>query len=110
MDTDGDFINFMPSIIDAGINLLSPVEVAAGMDINKIQDDFSDMSFMGGIDKRVLSKGKVEIDKELLRIGRALKRGKYIPFLDHLVPDDVPWDNYYYYANSLKELILENQV
>jgi len=105
MDTDGDFIDLMPSIINAGVDLISPVEVAAGMDINKLLDVYPDIGFMGGIDKRVLSRGKKDIDEELFRISRALRNANYIPFLDHLIPDDVPWRNYCYYARQLKKMI-----
>ena len=38
-------------------------------------------------------------------VGPALERGRYIPALDHLVPDNVSWDNYCYYARALKELV-----
>ena len=60
---------------------------------------------MGGIDKRALAKGPGAIDAELARIQQALDTGCYIPALDHLVPDDVSWDNYSRYARALKTLI-----
>ena len=63
---------------------------------------------MGGIDKRVLADGhggNIVIDRELQRIMPAVEKGRYIPDLDHLIPDDVSWDNYCYYAEQLKKLI-----
>ena len=60
---------------------------------------------MGGIDKRALAQGPDAIDQELLRIKPALQSGRYIAALDHLIPDDVSWDNYCYYAAALRTLI-----
>jgi len=31
--------------------------------------------------------------------------GRYIPDLDHSVPDDVSWANFCYYAEALKRLV-----
>ena len=30
--------------------------------------------------------------------------GGYIPWCDHLVPPDVPFENYLYYVNRMKEM------
>ena len=63
------------------------------------------LGMMGGIDKRALAAGPAAIDAELARIRPAMEKGRYIPDLDHLVPDDVSWDNYCYYAEALKRLV-----
>jgi uroporphyrinogen decarboxylase len=60
---------------------------------------------LGGIDKRALAVGPAAIEAELERIRPALERGRYIPALDHLVPDDVSWDHYTTYARALKALV-----
>lgn len=60
---------------------------------------------LGGIDKRALAAGPTAIDQELARIRPAIERGRYIPALDHLVPDDASWENYGYYARALKTLV-----
>jgi uroporphyrinogen decarboxylase len=105
VDTDGDPDLIVPCMIDAGVNFLFPIEVAAGCDVNAYRERYPGLGLMGGIDKRALAAGPAEIDRELARIRPALKRGRYIPALDHLVPDDVPWTNYAHYAQGLKELI-----
>ena len=73
--------------------------------MNEWQKKYPNLAFMGGIDKRALAQGKEAIDRELERIRPAVQRGRYIPDLDHLVPDDVSWENYCYYAESLKALV-----
>jgi hypothetical protein len=34
-----------------------------------------------------------------------VEKGRYIADLDHLVPDDVSWENYLYYCQSLKKRV-----
>jgi len=83
----------------------TPLEVAAGCDVNAWQAKYPALGMLGGIDKRALALGPSAIDRELARIRPAVGRGRYIPALDHLVPDDVSWENYCYYAEALRELV-----
>ena len=96
----------MPPMMEAGVNYLFPMEVAAGTDVNDYRKRYPELALMGGIDKRALAHGPEAIDAELDRVWPAVRRGRYIPDLDHLVPDDVSWDNYRYYAQALKERVL----
>lgn len=105
VDTDGRPDLIVPPMIEAGVNLLFPMEVAAGCDVNEYRRHYPSLALMGGIDKRALALGPKAIDAELDRIKPALEMGRYIPDLDHLVPDDVSWDNYCYYADVLKKLV-----
>lgn len=105
VDTDGQPERITPAMIHAGVNLLFPLEVAAGCDINEWQRRFPELAFSGAIDKRVLALGPTAIDAELERIRPALERGKYIPDLDHLIPDDVSWENYCYFVQALKKMV-----
>jgi hypothetical protein len=81
------------------------MEVAAGCDVNIWRDRYPTLGMMGGIDKRALAKTPQAIDQEIARVKPAVKKGRYIPDLDHLVPDDVSWENYCYFAESLKSMI-----
>ena len=105
VDTDGNPETIVPSMVKAGVNYLWPLEVAAGCDVNALQDRFPTLGMMGGIDKRALALGPDAIDKELERIRPAIERGRYAPALDHGVPDDVSWPNYRHFAESLKKMI-----
>jgi len=62
---------------------------------------------MGGFDKKILFKGSTEkdIDKALLIIKDLMKRGRYIPDVDHAVSEDVTWENFKYYRLKLNNLI-----
>ena len=106
VDTDGNPEKIALPMIESGVNFLYPMEVAAGCDVNEWQAKFPNLGMMGGIDKRALALGPQAIDRELARIRPALEKGRYIPELDHLIPDDVSWQNYSYYAEALRQLIM----
>jgi hypothetical protein len=105
MDTDGNPALLASRMVRDGVNLLFPLEVAAGCDVNVWRQQYPPLSLMGGIDKRVLAVDAAAIDAELARIQPALESGQYIPALDHLVPDNVSWENYCHYAAALKERV-----
>ena len=105
VDTDGDPDLIAGPMINAGVNFLNPMEVAAGCDVNEWRRKYPDLALMGGIDKRALAHGREAIDSELARVAPALGEGRYIPALDHLIPDDGSWDDYCYYATALKKLV-----
>ena len=106
VDTDGDPTLIIEPMMEAGVNYLWPLEVAAGCDVNVFRCRHPALGFMGGIDKRALARGPEAIDAELDRVWPAVEKGRYIPELDHGIPDDVSWDNYRYYAEQMKRRIL----
>jgi uroporphyrinogen decarboxylase len=59
---------------------------------------------MGGLDKRALAESKAAIEREVDKARRAVKLGRYIPGFDHLIPPDVPWDNFRYAAQQLRRV------
>ena len=106
VDTDGNCWDLIPLFLEGGVTGLYPMEVAAGMDVVEVRKKYPNLQIMGGIDKRVLAKGRNEIDEELKRkITFMLKRGGYIPCVDHAVPPDVPLENFVYYRKRLEEII-----
>ncbi len=105
VDTDGQPDLIIPPMMRAGVNYMFPFEVAAGADVNEMRRRYPTLAMMGGIDKRALVQGPAAIDRELARIAPAVEKGRYIPDLDHLIPDDVSWENYAYYARALKRLV-----
>lgn len=105
VDTDGQPKAIVPPMMEAGVNFLYPLEVAAGCDVNDYRARFPELALMGGIDKRVLAMDAAAIDAELDRIWPAVQKGRYIPDLDHLIPDNVPWPNYQHYCQELKRRV-----
>lgn len=106
VDTDGDCWKLIPLFLEGGVTGLFPMEVAANMDIAKVRQAFPRLQIIGGVDKMRLSKSFQEIDLELdQKIIPTLPKGGFIPMVDHLVPPDVPWDNFVYYRQKLNHAI-----
>jgi hypothetical protein len=105
LDTDG----YAPSVIDLyreiGMDAMSPFEVASGCDVVELGRQYPHLVMSGGIDKRVLSKTKQEIDVYLERVLPPMReRGGYIPTCDHGVPEEVSYGNYLHYRKRCVEL------
>ncbi len=105
VDTDGQPDLIIPPMMECGVNFLYPFEVAAGCDVNTVRAKYPTLGMMGGIDKRALAIGPEAIDKELERVRPAMESGRYIPDLDHTIPDNVSWQNYKHYASGLKKMV-----
>jgi len=106
VDCDGNVDEFLPLILEGGLNGLLPFEVAAGNDIFQARKRYGkNLILFGGIDKRALAAGRASIDAELERVARPLlAQGGYFPMLDHYAPPDIPFENYLYYKMRLKSL------
>ena len=77
-----------------------------GMDPLEIRGKFGNrLVLWGGIDKRVLSRSKKEIEHEVLsKVPQLLKHGGYIPSIDHSVPPDVPFRNFGFYIDLIRSI------
>jgi len=93
-------------LIDAGIDCLTAMEVKAGMDVVRLFHSYGDrLSFMGGIDTRVLSSNdQPAIEAELQSKIPVLKTGGYILSSDHSIPGDVTYETYCFFAERGLEL------
>lgn len=107
VDCDGYPGNELTALwLDAGVDAVSPCEIAAGNDLIQLRKDFPKLGMYGGIDKRVLAQSKEAIDREVLgKVPWLLERGGYIPHVDHAVPHDVPLENYIYYRKLLTRVV-----
>ncbi len=102
----GNVKELIPIMIETGLDCLQPLEVKAGMDVVELKEKFGDkISFMGGIDVRVMEKGdKEKIEEEIKRkIVAAKKNGGYIYHSDHSVPKDVSFETYKYVIETVKK-------
>ena len=108
VDSDGDMTSLIPLLLKSGVNGLLPFEVTGSMDLIKIRKDYPELKIAGGINKMKLFGDKDEIDKELKKIPYMLKKGGYVPFVDHSVPPLVSWDNFIYYREKLNGIISQS--
>jgi len=106
VDSDGDVWKLLPLFLEGGVTGMYPFEVKAGMDVVEVRKTYPRLQMLGGFSKASLIAGKEEIDTELdQKIFWMLEQGGYIPYMDHLVPPDVSWENFYYYRTKLNSLI-----
>lgn len=102
VDCDGYPGKLIPLWIEAGVDALSPCEIAAGNDMLKLRKEYPGFAFLGGIDKRELAKDRKAIYNEVMsKVPQLIEKGGYIPHVDHAIPHDVPLRNYIYYREVL---------
>ena len=106
-DSDGFMEPVIPAFLDAGVNVMHPMEVAADMDIVKIREIYgTKLAFYGGIDKHVLRRSKEEIVAELeYRIPPMVRTGGCVLALDHRIPNGTPLENYRFYVEKAWEIM-----
>jgi len=106
VDTDGFCDPVIPVYRGAhDLDVMSPFEVASGCDVVRTGGEYPDLVISGGLDKRVLAKGKADIDAMVERIVPAMReRGGYIPTIDHGTPEETPYANYLHFRRRMLEL------
>lgn len=105
LDCDGNLDELMPIWVDCGINATYPIEIAAGNNPIAMRKKFGDdLILIGGIDKRELAKGKVEIDRQVDVVRELLPHSGYFPNCDHHIPPNVPYENVKYWINEMRKL------
>ena len=106
VDSDGDVNKLIPLWLEVGINGYYPLEVAAGNDAVALRKKYGkEIIMLGAIDKRVLTQGREKIREEVMsKVPFLLEQGGYLPAVDHAVPHNVPWENYRYFVNTMREV------
>lgn len=104
VDCDGYMHQLTPLFIEAGIPGILPYEVQAGNDVVELLGEYPELVALGHIDKRAMTKDKAAMEAEIERLRPIVATGRFIPHFDHLIPPDVPWDNYQYMVWRWKEL------
>ena len=108
-DCDGDFRPLIPSLIEAGINGLWPLEATAGIDAIALRKEYGRKFVLAGnIDKKILASGdknriRDEVEK---KVGFFREDGGFIVSLDHSVSPDISLSDFEYYAEIVKENII----
>ena len=105
VDTDGDFNMLIPDFIECGVEGFLPMDFNAGMDIEKVREEYPRLKLIGAFNKLVIREGKESIDKEFERLLPVIKQGGYVPSCDHQAAPDSTLENYMYYAKKLREVM-----
>jgi uroporphyrinogen decarboxylase len=105
VDTDGQCEELIPLFLEAGVTGLYPMEVSTGMDVVAARKNFPQLQMMGGIPKGDIALGSGRINEFLDDAAFLLRSGGYVPFGDHLIPPEVPWEAFRTYREKLNRLI-----
>jgi hypothetical protein len=106
VDTDGNPEALIPMLMEAGVEILWPLERAAGQDPVRLRETYGrSLRLWGGVDKRVLVEGPEAIDRHLQALAPLVEEGGFIPTVDHTVPPDVSWANFQYYMAQKEKLL-----
>lgn len=106
IDTDGNPEALIPLLLDAGVDVVWPLERAADQDPVRLRQKYGrSLRLWGGVDKRVLAQGPEAIDEHLRALAPLIEEGGYIPAVDHTVPPDVSWPNFQHYMASKQKLL-----
>ncbi|MCX6029271.1 MAG: hypothetical protein NT169_08210 [Chloroflexi bacterium] len=104
---DGYVETLIPSLIEAGINCLQPLEVKAGMDLVKLKKRFGDqIALIGGMDVRTLETNDCQVvEAELLsKLPLAMAGSGYVLQVDHSVSPLVNYETYKYFVERGLEI------
>lgn len=106
VDCDGKIDKLIPLWLDAGVNCMFPVEVGTwGADPIDFRGQYGeDLLMLGGFDKRILARSKEKIEQEVHRLTPLVEEGGYVGFCDHLVPPDIPLENYMFYLETVRRV------
>jgi uroporphyrinogen decarboxylase len=98
---DGFVEALIPSLIEAGITCLQPLEVKAGMDLLRIKKRFGDqIALIGGMDERVLETNDLQaVEAELHnKVPQVMAGSGYVLQVDHSVSPLVEYETYKFFV------------
>jgi uroporphyrinogen decarboxylase len=104
---DGFVEALIPSLIEAGIDCLQPIEIKAGMDLLRIKKNFGDkIALIGGMDERVLETNDLKaVERELAaKLPGAMAGSGYVLQVDHSVSHLVEYDTYRFFVERGLEM------
>lgn len=67
---------------------------------------YPNVGVIGGLRKEAMYEGKAAIDAEMVKARQWIRKGRYIPGPDHFVLEYASFENYRYFMESLKEVVM----
>ncbi len=103
VDTDGDVTKLVPWLAAEGIEGVLPLERQAGVDGLRLREQFPRFALVGHYDKMVMPRGEAAMRAEFERLAPLMRRGGFIPSVDHQTPPGVSLEQYRVYRRLLDE-------
>lgn len=109
VDSDGYIEELSGWMLDAGVNVIYPFEVEAGNDVESVLERYPNIGVIGGLRKNAMAMGKDAMEQELEKAQRLIRKGRCIPGPDHFVLSNVSFENYRYFMERLREIVMTTQ-
>lgn len=106
VDSDGRINELADLMLEAGVTAMYPFEAGAGCDVDEVRRRHPALGMIGGLAKEAMIYGPAAIDKEIEKARHLITLGRLIPGPDHFVQSDVPWENYRYFMERLREVVM----
>ena len=103
VDTDGDVTLLVPWLRDLGVKGVLPLERQAGVDGMLLREKFPELLMVGHFDKMTMPRGEAAMRAEFERLLPLMKRGGFVPSVDHQTPPGVSLAHYRTYLELLTE-------
>ena len=103
VDTDGDVTLLVPWFAGVGVDGILPLERQAGVDGLTLREKYPRLRLVGHFDKMTMPLGEAAMRAEFDRLVPLMKRGGFIPSVDHQTPPGVSLENYQIYLRLLDE-------
>ena len=101
--SSGNLVPILPSLLDIGINTITPVECAAGMQPLELRRQFPELRMIGGISREALMQGRAAIDAEVrTKLPPLMAQGGYIPAFDDLLMPDMRLEDIVFCAEQVR--------
>ncbi len=107
LDTDGNPGPLIPLFLEAGVDILWPLEQAS-VDTNPhdLRRRWGrDLRLWGGVDKREIARGPEAIDRHLASLAPLVEEGGFVPTLDHTFPPDISRRSFEHYMERKAQLL-----
>jgi hypothetical protein len=103
VDTDGDVTLLVPWLAELGVDGVLPLERQAGVDGMRLRERYPRLRMVGHFDKMTMNRGEAAMRAEFERLLPLMKKGGFIPSVDHQTPPGVSLEEYRVYLALLKE-------
>lgn len=110
MHSDGAVGPLIDDFVDAGVQVLNPLEAKAGMDVVELRERYGRrLAFYGNIDATKMAGPQEKIEAELRRKIPIAREGGYIFHSDHSCPPDVTLGRYRWILETARAIFLEEE-
>ena len=110
VDSDGNTMALAEVMQESGVNAIYPWEVLAGNDVDLLRQRLPGMAAIGGLKKEAMAEGPAAVEAEMVKAARLIRKGRFIPGPDHFVQSHTSWEQYRYFMERLREVVLSTPV